>query len=158
MKSARAGSVQVHIDAPAQRVWAVLSDLERMGEWSPECYRVEWLDGAHSPATPGARFKGWNRFGWMRWSMPCEVKTAVADQELSFSTMARGKQLVTWFYRINPSQGGVDLVESFDVHWLPLSARIAEDFLMRDRDRRREESMRKTLEGIKQLAEVGSGS
>jgi hypothetical protein len=90
--------------------------------------------------------------------MPCEVKTAVADQELSFSTMAGGKQLVTWSYRINPSDGGVDLVESFDVHWLPLSARIAEDFLMRDRDRRREESMRKTLEGIKQLAEVGSGS
>jgi hypothetical protein len=29
---------------------------------------------------------------------------------------------------------------------------------MRDRDRRREESMRQTLEGIKQLAEVGSGS
>jgi uncharacterized protein YndB with AHSA1/START domain len=158
MRSARSGSVQVHIDAPAQQVWALLSDLERMGEWSPECYRVEWLDGAHSPATPGARFKGWNRFGWMRWSMPCEVKTAVADQELSFSTMARGKQLVTWSYRINPSQGGVDLVESFDVHWLRLSARIAEDFLMRDRDRRREESMRKTLEGIKQLAEDGSGS
>jgi uncharacterized protein YndB with AHSA1/START domain len=158
MKSARSGSVQVHIDAPAQRVWAVLSDLERMGEWSPECYRVEWLDGAHSPATPGARFKGWNRFGWMRWSMPCEVKTAVADQELSFSTMARGRELVTWSYRIDPSEGGVDLVESFDVHWLPLSARIAEDFLMRDRDRRREESMRKTLEGIKQLAEDGSGS
>ena len=158
MKSSRSGAVQVHIDAPAQRVWAVLSDLERMGEWSPECYRVEWLDGAHSPATPGARFKGWNRFGWMRWSMPCEVKTAVADQELSFSTMAHGKQLVTWSYRINPSDGGVDLVESFDVHWLPLSARIAEDFLMRDRDRRREESMRKTLEGIKQLAEDGSGS
>jgi uncharacterized protein YndB with AHSA1/START domain len=158
MKSSRSGAVQVHIDAPAQRVWAVLSDLERMGEWSPECYRVEWLDGAHSPATPGARFKGWNRFGWMRWSMPCEVRTAVADQELSFSTMAHGKQLVTWSYRINPSDGGVDLVESFDVHWLPLSARIAEDFLMRDRDRRREESMRKTLEGIKQLAEDGSGS
>jgi hypothetical protein len=107
---------------------------------------------------PGARFKGWNRFGWMRWSMPCEVRTAVADQELSFSTMAHGKQLVTWSYRINPSDGGVDLVESFDVHWLPLSARIAEDFLMRDRDRRRAESMRKTLEGIKQLAEDGSGS
>jgi hypothetical protein len=129
-----------------------------MGEWSPECYRVEWLDGARSPATPGARFKGWNRFAWMRWSMPCEVTTAVPDKELSFSTMARGKQVVTWSYRINPSDGGVDLVESFDVHWLPLSGRIAEDFLMRDRDRRREQAMRKTLEGIKQLAEAGSGS
>ena len=53
MKSSRSAAVHVHIDAPAQRVWAVLSDLERMGEWSPECYRVEWLDGAHSPATPG---------------------------------------------------------------------------------------------------------
>lgn len=154
MRTARTGTVQVHIDATAQKVWALLADLERMGEWSPECYRVEWEDGASSPAVPGARFRGWNRYGRMKWSVACQVKTAVANKELSWSTLVRGKEVATWSYRIEPSNGGVDLVESFDVHRLPLSARIGEDYLMRDRDRRREQSMRTTLQRIKVLAEA----
>lgn len=158
MRTARSGRVQVHIDAPADRVWALLRHLEKMGEWSPECYRVEWEIGAHPPATPGARFRGWNRFGWMKWSVACQVKTAVPETELSWSTLVRGKEMVTWTYRLEPSDGGVDLAESFEVHWLPLSARVGEDFLMRDRDRRREQAMRTTLERIKSLVESGSVS
>lgn len=155
MRTARTGSVQVRIDAPAEKVWALLSNLERMGEWSPECYRVEWQDGAHSPAVPGARFRGWNRYGRMKWSVACRVKTAVPDKELSWSTVLHGRESVTWSYRIEPSDGGVDLIESFEVHRLPLSARIAEDYVMRDRDRRREQAMRTTLERIKRAVETG---
>ncbi len=158
MRTARTGSVQVHIDAPPGRVWALLSHLDRMGEWSPECYRVEWEDGASSPAVPGARFRGWNRYGLLKWSVACVVKTAVPEKELSWSTLVRGKEMVTWTYRLEPSGGGVDLVESFEVHWLPISARIAEDYLMADRDRRREQAMRQTLGRIKVLAEAESGS
>jgi len=152
--SARHGSVRIHIDAPPERVWAVIANLDRMGEWSPECYRVEWLEGASSPAVAGARFRGWNRYGRMKWSVACKVQTAIPAKELSFSTLVREKEMVTWSYRIEPADGGVDLVESFDVHWLPISARIAEDLLMRDRDRRREEAMRTTLERIKALVEA----
>ncbi len=155
MRTAHTGAVQVHIDAPANKVWELLSHLERMGEWSPECYRVEWDGGATSPATPGARFRGWNRSGRMKWSVACQVKTAVPEKELSFSTVFRGKEGVTWSYRIEPSDGGVDPVESFDVHWLPLSGWIIENYFMPDRDRRREEAMRSTLERIKQVAETG---
>jgi len=134
-------------------VWALLADLEQMGQWSPECYRVRWLDRASSPATPGARFQGWNRLGWMRWSMTCQVKTAEPGRELAFSTIQRGRELVRWKYRLEAAGGGTDLTESFQVIWLPLTARLAEDVLMRDRDRRREEAMRTTLSRIKDLAE-----
>ncbi len=158
MSSARAGTVQVHVDASPERVWSLLSDLERMGEWSPECYRVRWLDGATSPAVPGARFRGWNRYGRLRWSVACRVKTAVPNEELSFATVVHEKEMTTWTYRIVPSDRGVELVESFDVHWLPLSARLVEDVVMRDRDRRREAGMRSTLERIKEIAEAGPGS
>ena len=157
MTTARTGSVRTHVDAPAEKVWELLSTLERMGEWSPECYRVEWQDGAVSPAVPGAQFRGWNRYDRMKWSVACRVKTAVPNQELSYATMARDKEMATWTYRIEPSGDGVDLVESFEVHWLPLTARIAEDYLMRDRDRRREAAMRTTLERIKQVVE-GDGA
>ncbi|MGE5287358.1 MAG: SRPBCC family protein [Micromonosporaceae bacterium] len=156
MRSARRGEVRAHIDAPPQKVWALLADLEQMGRWSPECYRVQWLEGASSPATPGARFQGWNRFGWMRWSMTCQVKTAEPGRELAFSTIQRERELVRWRYRLEPAGDGTDVIESFQVIWLPFTARLAEDVLMRDRDRRREDAMRATLNRIKDLAEGGA--
>jgi uncharacterized protein YndB with AHSA1/START domain len=142
------------MDASPQRVWELVADLERMGEWSPECYRVEWLDGASSPAIPGARFRGWNHFGRMRWSVACEVKTADPGRELAFSTVDRGREMVGWCYRLEPTDGGTNLIESFEVIWLSLAGRLAEDFLMRNRDRRREEAMRATLERIKSMVEA----
>ena len=156
MRSARSGQVRAYIDATPQKVWALLADLEQMGKWSTECYRVQWLNGASSPATPGARFQGWNRFGWMRWSMTCQVTTAEPGRELAFSTIQRERELVRWRYRLEPAGDGTDVVESFQVIWLPFNARLAEDLLMRDRDRRREEAMRTTLNRIKDLAEAGA--
>lgn len=153
MRSARHGQVQLHIDASPQNVWALLANLDQMGQWSPECYRVQWLDGASSPATPGARFQGWNRYGWLRWSMTCQIKTAEPGRELTFSTIEKDREEVRWRYRLEPADGGTDLIESFQVIWLPFKARLAEDVLMRDRDRRREEAMLKTLKRIKDLAE-----
>jgi uncharacterized protein YndB with AHSA1/START domain len=154
VRSARQGSVRTHIDASPVKVYSVLADLDRMGEWSPECYKVAWLNGASSPATPGSRFKGWNRYGFLRWSMTCEVKAAEPGRELAFSTVRGDRELVTWSYRLEPADGGgTDLTESFQCHWLPLSAVIAEDFLMPDRDRRREASMQATLGRIKAAAE-----
>lgn len=155
MASARYGEVRIHVEVPPQRVWSLLADLDRMGEWSPECYRVEWLNGAKSPATPGARFKGWNRYGRMQWSVTCEVTAVEPNQELAWSTVDGDREMVRWRYRFEPADGGTDLTESFEVMWLPFMARLAEDVLMRDRDRRREQAMRTTLERIKALAETG---
>ena len=53
MPSARSGEVRLHVNAPPEKVWELLADLDRMGEWSPECYQVSWLDGASSPAKVG---------------------------------------------------------------------------------------------------------
>ena len=40
------GAVTVHLDAPAERVWELVSDVTRIGEFSPETFEAEWLDGA----------------------------------------------------------------------------------------------------------------
>ena len=82
MRSARQGSVRTTVYAPPEKVYGVLASLERMGDWSPECYKVAWLDGASSPARPGARFKGWNRYSFLRWTITCEVKTAEPGTEI----------------------------------------------------------------------------
>ncbi len=153
MTSARQGQVDIQVNAPPEAVWRVVADLDRMGEWSPECYRVEWLDGARSPATVGARFKGWNRYGRMKWSVTCEVKAVEPGREVAWSTIEKGRELVRWTYRFDPSDGDTRVTESFEVRWLPFMARLAEDFLMRDRDRRRLASMQATLERVKAAAE-----
>ena len=153
MVSARHGEVRIHVDAAPEKVWSVLAHLERMGEWSPECYRVAWLDGSRSPATVGASFKGWNRWGPVRWSMTCRVTVAEPGRELAWSTVQGDRELVTWRYRFEPAGAGTDVVESFDVHHLPPTARFFEDVLMRGRDRQREQAMRSTLERIREVAE-----
>src|SRR5258708_23866680 len=108
MASARQGQVRTHIDAPPGAVWALLANLERMGEWSPECYHVQWLDGAGSPATARARFPGRNRFRWMRWSMTCPGTNAQPGHELAFSTIQRGREPVRWRHPFPPPRGGND--------------------------------------------------
>jgi len=154
MTSARQGEVRMHIDASPEAVWSTLADVERMGEWSPECYRVKWLDGAEAPATTGARFKGHNKSGLLRWSMTCEVKVADRGRELAWSTVKGGHDVVVWRYRLDPSNGGTDVTESFEALRWPFSVRVFEDIVMRDRDHKRDHAMRTTLERIKAVVEA----
>jgi uncharacterized protein YndB with AHSA1/START domain len=155
MTSSRQGEVGIHIDAPPSAVWALLADVERMGEWSPECYQVRWLGDASSPAKTGARFKGANRAGLLRWSMTCEVKVAEPGRELAWSTVRGDKEIVRWSYRMAPADGGTELTESFQALSWPLDVRFFEDVVMRNRDQHRETAMRTTLERIKTVAETG---
>ena len=50
------------IAASPEAVFAAISDVTRMGEWSPECHACEWGDGATAPAV-GVTFTGHNRHG-----------------------------------------------------------------------------------------------
>ena len=56
------GQAQVHIDAPLDTVFQLVSDVTRMGEWSPECRRCEWIGESRVPVA-GARFQGHNALG-----------------------------------------------------------------------------------------------
>src|SRR3974390_3451397 len=49
--------VTLHMDAPPEKVWGLISDITKMGEYSPEVIEAEWLDGATGPAV-GARYRG----------------------------------------------------------------------------------------------------
>lgn len=68
-------SVAVTVDAGIDEVWDVLRDVTRVGEWSHECVGADWLGDATS-AVPGARFRGRNRAGIIRWGRVCEIVSA----------------------------------------------------------------------------------
>ncbi|MGZ6965640.1 MAG: SRPBCC family protein, partial [Acidimicrobiia bacterium] len=44
------GSVTVHMAAPPQQVWELVSDVTQIGRYSPETFEAEWIDGATGPA------------------------------------------------------------------------------------------------------------
>ena len=50
-------SVTIHMKASPQQVWDLVSDVTRIGRYSPETFEAEWVDGATGPAT-GAKFRG----------------------------------------------------------------------------------------------------
>ena len=50
----------VHMTASPEAVDALVTDVRRMGEWSPECLGGAWLDGAVGSAV-GTRFTGTNK-------------------------------------------------------------------------------------------------
>jgi hypothetical protein len=60
------------IAAPAEKVWGLVSDLPRMGEWSPENVGGTWGNGATGPAV-GATLTGRNKNGFRRWSTTATV-------------------------------------------------------------------------------------
>src|SRR5438067_13595274 len=100
MATSMHGEAKVHIDAPPESVYALVSDVTRMGEWSPECYAADWVDGATGPAV-GAKFKGRNKQGFMRWSTTPEVIAADPGREFAFKTRE-----TTWRYQFEPAGTG----------------------------------------------------
>jgi uncharacterized protein YndB with AHSA1/START domain len=153
MASATKGEASIEIDAPAEQLYEVIADLNRMGEWSPECHRCEWIDGAVGPAV-GARFRGRNHIGPVRWTTTGVVKVAEPGREFSFSTEERGREATQWRYRFEASGGRTRVIESYEAVWSPLWIRFADLFM--PRTRQLAHGMNKTLLRIKAAAESGS--
>lgn len=149
-------SEQVVINASPERLYQMVADLGRMGEWSPECQHVEWEDGATGPAE-GARFVGHNRGGprgLMRWSRRGRVLTTDAGREFAFATEKGGRESTVWRYRFEPVDGGTRVTESYDVKVIPVWARILD--VPTNRHRELLEGMRHTLQQLKTAAEAMS--
>ena len=75
--------------ATPDEVWALVSDVTRIGTFSPETFEAEWLDGATGPAV-GARFRGHvkrNGRGPVYWTT-CEVTASEAGRSFGFDVKA----------------------------------------------------------------------
>lgn len=146
----------MHIDASPVAVYTLVSDVTRMGEWSPETYRCEWVDGGGPQV--GARFKAWNKRKVARWSNTPEVIAAEPGREFAFRRRASGT-VAAWRYRLDPAGGGTDLTESYVLEKPPpgfLNWIFTAMMGVNDRDADLRDGMAKTLARIKAIAESGA--
>ncbi len=112
----RAGQVDIVVDAPIDAVWNVVADVTRVGDWSHECRRVEWLDGATN-AAPGARFRGTNKAGPWTWSRINEVLVADEPGTFAWRTVPtrRFPDSSEWRIELEAVGGGTRITQSFQV-------------------------------------------
>jgi len=113
-------SANIVVEAPAQAVWDVVSDVTRVGEWSGECRGCQWEPGS-TAAVPGARFRGRNRRGGLRWTRLNEVVLADAPTELVWQTVAAGlyPDSVEWRLHISEDGASTRVEESYRIVTLP---------------------------------------
>jgi ribosome-associated toxin RatA of RatAB toxin-antitoxin module len=141
------------VKAPPQQLYDLVSDLPRMGEWSPENTGGKWLGRATSAAV-GAKFRGTNRNGLAVWMTSVTVTAADAGRRFAFDVDVFGVPISTWAYTFADSGDGCDVTESWTdrrPRWMRVSS-IATG--VRDRNRHNRRNMQETLSKLKAAAEA----
>lgn len=93
------------IDAPVARVWAVLSDVSRMPEWSDEVFKMVPLKRG------GLRVDQWylglNRRKAVIWPTRSVVSALEPEAKLAWLTKSSGAE---WIYELSPEGTGTRIV------------------------------------------------
>jgi uncharacterized protein YndB with AHSA1/START domain len=137
-------SATIDIDAPPSAVYALVADITRMGEWSPECARCEW--------TGDTTFHGYNAVGDFEWDIECEVVERTPDAVFAFHGPVGADDGTTWRYVFEAVDGGTRVTESFDAPTLGDPTTTSGS--IPGRDQMLVEGMQQTLHNIKDAAEA----
>ncbi|WP_168698884.1 SRPBCC family protein [Gordonia paraffinivorans] len=100
----------IEIDATPEQVWSVISDLERMGEWSPQCKKMIIRGGT---VGLGTRTININRRGPLVWPTTSKVVRFEPNREIAFRV---AENHTVWSYTITPGDSGVTLTERREVN------------------------------------------
>ena len=96
----------IEIAAPPAQVWGVVSDLKRMGEWSPQCRKMIIRGGE---VKQGTRTFNINRQGWKFWPTRSYVKVWEPEKKLALKIAENG---TIWTYDLEPTATGTRLTEA----------------------------------------------
>ncbi|GAB2488045.1 SRPBCC family protein [Jatrophihabitans fulvus] len=81
------------VAAPADALWAVVSDVGRTGEWSPECRAVTALGGVRR----GGLLLGRNRRGGTRWVTLSRITEVEPGRAIGWTVLTNRSQ---WRYEL----------------------------------------------------------
>jgi hypothetical protein len=152
-------SESVHIDAQPEVVWKLISDITRMGEWSPETTNAKWIKGATGPRA-NAQFRGVNQIGFRRWATTATVQRCGVGRNFEFTVRMLGIPIALWTYEIQPDvDQGCTLTESvvdMRPRWFLGISKLGSG--VSDRQSHNRENIRRTLSALKTAAERDDGS
>lgn len=136
------------IAAAPEDVYAAISDVTRMGEWSDECYSCAWDEGVDGPVV-GAGFEGHNRHGDHEWTSQAKVIEAEPGRAFAFECSMFDFHFSTWGYRIEATADGSTVTEwSEDLRPDSALEFSKEMSGVEDRDARNRQTMSTTLERL----------
>ena len=110
--------VAVEMDGTAAQIWELISDVGRVGAWSPECVDAWWVDLEPPLPRVGARFQGHNRYpGGFEATTDCVVTTVRPPSEFTWVVLDP-EALVerpgsVWSYRLAPAAGRTKVTQRF---------------------------------------------
>lgn len=102
---------KILVTASAESVYRAVSNVRRMGEWSPECVGV-WSRSQRFEA--GAQFIGWNRKRLWFWFTSCTVVRAESARDFAFTVSTFGMPVALWGYRFEDRANGCLVTEYWE--------------------------------------------
>ena len=144
-----ADHVELDIEASADAVYAMISDLPRIGAWSPECESVEW-EGDVTVPVEGTTFVGHN--AWDPGDVSAIAPWPGAGRRSGVRVRLRHRrgrrESTVWRYQfVALGDGRTRVTEGYEVRWIPTWARILDVPTNRHKDLLK--GMRTTLERLK---------
>jgi hypothetical protein len=91
----------IDIAVPAHILYEMVSDISRMGEWSPEATGGHWAEGATGAV--GDWFTGSNQTSERSWERECQVAAANPGRDFTFVTGGLEKSWTWWSYEFDPT-------------------------------------------------------
>lgn len=95
----------IEINASPQDVWAIVADLPRMGEWSPQCKMMKVIGGT---VREGAKTVNINRKGFLVWPTTAKVVRFEPNKSVAFR-IAENRTI--WSYELEPTAAGTKVTE-----------------------------------------------
>lgn len=96
---------EIEINAPVAKVWGLISDLNRMPQWSPQCRKMKAL----GPVRPGTRTLNLNRRGLLFWPTTSTITEVIPERKLAFRIDINHS---VWTYELEPTPTGTRVTES----------------------------------------------
>lgn len=143
----------IGIDAPPAAVWALVSDVRRMAEWSPQVTSTRIKDDAEPGE--GVAFTNRNQHGELEWTTHARIVRFAPEEEIAFRVE---ENWAVWSFHLAPDGPGTRLTQrrATPDGISELSRELTEGFLggLETFTASLRDGMRQTLTGIKATAEA----
>ena len=161
---------QIEVQCASAAVWSLISDVTRIGEFSPECVEAWWVPDRPARAV-GGRFEGRNRRidadGAYEWVRPCDVVVWEPEREFSWTVGDRydGTPSSRWSFSMRTGPSAVTLRQDFwhvadglsGLRHMAEASPVEASRIVSDRTVALEDGMKVTLHRMKTLLELDTG-